>query len=81
VGSDLHARGLYLTSCPALLRVSSAAERPREAFAAVRYRDHWFSIDDRDIPSKRMFTFLMFIFTLVETGGKEGAPVLTIPTQ
>jgi hypothetical protein len=31
--------------------------------------------------SKRLFSFLMFIFTLVETGGREGAPVLTIPTQ
>jgi hypothetical protein len=47
----------------------------------VSYRGHWFSIDDRDMPSKRLFTFLMFIFTLVETGGREGAPVLTIPTQ
>ena len=45
------------------------------------YRGHWFWIDDRDMGSKRLFSFLMFIFTLVETGGKEGAPVLTIPTQ
>ena len=64
-----------------LLRIGSAAERPGEAFAAVRYRGYWFAIDDRDIPSKRMFSFLMFIFTLVETGGKEGAPVVTIPAQ
>jgi hypothetical protein len=33
------------------------------------------------MPSKRLFSFLMFMFTLVETGGKDGAPVLTIPTQ
>ena len=64
-----------------LLRVGSAAEHPGEAFAAVRYRGYWFAIDDRDIPSKRMFSFLMFIFTLVETGGKEGAPIVTIPAQ
>jgi hypothetical protein len=64
-----------------LIQVGSSAERPSEAFAAVRYHGHWFAIDDRDIPSKRMFMFLMFLFTLVETGGKEGAPVLTIPTQ
>jgi hypothetical protein len=31
--------------------------------------------------SKRLFSFLMFSFTLVETGGKEGAPILTIPTR
>src|SRR5262245_45968342 len=66
---------------PPLIRVASSAGRPGDAFAAVPYRGHWFSIDDRDMGSKRLFTFLMFIFTLVETGGKEGAPVLTIPTQ
>ncbi len=66
---------------PPLIRVASSAERTGDAFAAVPYRGHWFSIDDRDMASKRMFSFLMFIFTLVETGGREGAPVLTIPTQ
>jgi hypothetical protein len=64
-----------------LIRIGSAAARPNDAFAAVRYRDHWFAIDDHDMPSKRLFTFLMFLFTLVETGGKEGAPVVTIPAQ
>jgi hypothetical protein len=64
-----------------LIRIESSPERPADAFLAVPYRGHWFWIDDRDMPSKRLFTFLMFVFTLVETGGKEGAPVLTIPTQ
>jgi len=27
------------------------------------------------------FSFIMFIFTLVETAGKESPPILTIPTQ
>jgi hypothetical protein len=47
----------------------------------VRYRGHWFAIDDHGMSSKRLFTFLMFLFTLVETGGKEGAPIITIPAQ
>jgi hypothetical protein len=64
-----------------LIRIESAPERPADAFLAVPYRGYWFWIDDRDMGSKRLFTFLMFIFTLVETGGREGAPVLTIPTQ
>jgi hypothetical protein len=66
---------------PPLIRIGNAAERPGDTFAAVRYRGHWFAIDDRDMASKRLFTFLMFIFTLVETSGKEGAPVVTIPAQ
>jgi hypothetical protein len=64
-----------------LIQIGSAAARPDDAFAAVRYRGYWFAIDDHDMPSKRLFTFLMFIFTLVETSGKEGAPIVTIPAQ
>jgi hypothetical protein len=45
--------------------------RAQRLRVAVPYRGYWFWIDDRDMASKRMFTFLMFIFTLVETGGKE----------
>jgi hypothetical protein len=63
-----------------LIRIASSPERPPDAFVAVPYRDHWFWIDDRDVPSKRLFSFLFFIFTLTETGSKEGLPVLTIPT-
>jgi hypothetical protein len=63
-----------------LLQVKASRERPADAFATVPYRGHWFWIDDRDMPSKRMFSFIMFIFTLVEPGSKEAPPVLTIPT-
>jgi hypothetical protein len=62
-----------------LVRIHSSREKPADAFVAVAYHDYWFWIDDRDFPSKGMFSFLMFIFTLVETGGKEGAPIVTIP--
>jgi hypothetical protein len=62
-----------------LIRIASGPDRAPDAFVAVPFRGYWFWIDDRDIPSKRLFTFLMFIFTLLETGGKEGAPIVTIP--
>ena len=66
---------------PPLIQIASGTERPVVALVSVSYRDHWFWIDDRDMPSKRLFTFLMFLFTLVETGGKEGMPIVTIPTN
>ncbi len=62
-----------------LIRIHSSREKPADVFVTAPYHGYWFWIDDRDLPSKRMFSFLMFIFTLVETGGKEGAPIVTIP--
>ncbi len=62
----------------ALIRIHHANEPPADAFAAVPYRDGWFWIDDRDYQSKKLFSFLMFVMTLTETGGKEGAPIVTI---
>lgn len=64
---------------PPLMRILSSREKPDDAFVAVPYRDHWYWIDDRDMPSKAMFSFLMFIFTLVETGDKGAPPIVTIP--
>ena len=53
--------------------------RPADAFVAVRYRDHWFWVDDRDLASKQTFAFLLFLFSLADTGGKETLPLITIP--
>lgn len=64
---------------PPLLRILSSAAKPGDAFVAVPYRDHWYWIDDRDMPSKALFSFLMFIFTLVETGEKGAPAIVTIP--
>lgn len=62
-----------------LIRVRSGPERPDDAFVAIRYRDNWFWIDDRDLGSKGIFSFLMFLFTLTESGGGQVSPVITVP--
>lgn len=62
-----------------LIRILSSSESPGDAFAAVSYRQEWYWIDDKDLASKRLFSFIMFLFTVTETGDKQGAPVITIP--
>ena len=64
---------------PALLRVASASHKPGDSFVAVPYRGHWYWIDDGDLRSKTLFSFLMFVFSLTETEGRESAPIVTIP--
>jgi len=63
------------------VRIHSGNEPPADAFAAVRYRDTWFWIDDGDLQTKRAMTAVMFFFTLADTGGSEKLPMVTIPAQ
>jgi hypothetical protein len=68
-------------SRPDPVRIHSGQDKPANAFAAVRYRDHWFWIDDGDLLTKRALTAVMFFFTLAETGETGKLPLITIPAQ
>ena len=60
--------------------VSSGPDRPKDAFAEVKYRGNWYWIDHTDLASKRVFTLMLFVTTLTNQAGAEQTPVLTIPT-
>jgi len=70
--------GVFQDSDRQLIQIKAAPQQPADAFVTVRYRDSWFWIDDRDFASKGIFSFLLFVMTLTESEGQEGAPVLTI---
>jgi hypothetical protein len=69
------------TNAVRLIQIRCSKSKPADAFVTVSYRDHWFWIDDRDLKSKRVFSFMMMLFTLADTGEKEPPPLITIPAQ
>ena len=64
-----------------LAHIHSGSEPPRDAYVAVRYRNYWFWIDDRDLESKRAFMFLRIFSSIAETGTVPQVPIITIPAN
>ena len=60
--------------------VHSGLDKPENSFASINYGGYWYWIDPTDLPSKRVFTLMLFLTTLTSTGGDGSNPVLTIPT-
>jgi hypothetical protein len=68
-------------SATRLIEIHSSKDRPTRAFVTVNYRGHWFWIGDRDLKSKRVFSFMMLLFTLADTGESQPMPLVTIPAR
>ncbi len=58
------------------VRVSDA--QPARAFAKIKYRGHWFWIDDADLESKATFSLLKFLTAIQSAAGEGATPLLTI---
>jgi len=68
-----------LASEQQLISIRNSTDEPDNAFVKVSYKDHWYYVDDRDFPSKVVFTFVMVLFSLTEAGDSGGLPLVTIP--
>jgi hypothetical protein len=63
---------------PPLIRIRSGDAPPDAPFVSIEYHGHWFWIDDRDYGSKAVFSFVMIIFSLMDTPPR-GQPLVTVP--
>lgn len=62
-----------------IFRVKTSEARPESSFTAVRYRGHWFYIDDTDLESKTTFGLLLNLFSLQSAQSRAASPLLTVP--
>jgi len=61
---------------------SSTGDRPANAFVAVKHRDVWFYVDDRDYASKRFFNAIYDLFNMeIAPSSGGGGPILTVPVK
>jgi hypothetical protein len=61
------------------VHASKGHKPPAAASAAVKYRDYWFYVDDRDAASKATLALMMQLSRLDFARQQPGAPVLTLP--
>ncbi len=63
------------------IQIHCSRERPSRASPVVRYRDHWFYIDEADQNTKAYFNLLrtMWSISIADAVGQGDAPVYTIP--
>ena len=58
--------------------IQFSKKRPDDAYASVYTHGYWFYIDQNDLKSKRVFTFLELMMNLTETNVAAQAPLMTI---
>ena len=52
---------------------------PKDPFVAASYDGDWFWIDNDDLATKRVFSFVMLLLSLSESSRPGQAPLITIP--
>lgn len=62
-----------------LFRVHQSGQRPRSAYLAVPYRDHWFYLTNSDLDAKSSFMLMSQLFSLNAGAIESVKPTLTIP--
>ena len=63
------------------IKVYSSEKKPEDDFVAISYHGYWFWIEDTDIFSKKIFSFILLLFTLAGSERKVLAPVITVPAS
>ncbi|MEO1029360.1 MAG: hypothetical protein AAFX02_09925 [Pseudomonadota bacterium] len=61
-----------------LFKVLVSKDEPDTAFVKIKYRDHWFWIDDSDLDSKATLNLLVFLVALQSADGGGAGPLLTL---
>lgn len=63
-----------------LMHISSCSVEPKDAYVKVKYRNHWFYINNTDLESKKTFVLLLQLYNLqAGQAAQSPPPILTLP--
>jgi hypothetical protein len=66
---------------PPMLQVFAGPTLPENPYAAVRFAESWYWIDDNDYRSKLIFSIFELLKSIAESAQAQNATVLTIPAR
>jgi hypothetical protein len=62
-----------------LITIHNDINEPNNVYVKVKYNEYWYWIERTDYYSKEVFSYLMLLFSIMETGKFDAAPIITIP--
>lgn len=63
---------------PNLIHILVSREKPSDAFLTIEFRDYWYYIDDRDVPSKNTFAVMQILMSMANDGSGSVGPLISI---
>ena len=68
----------FRPDAPDLIRILVSEEKPETAFLSIKYRDHFYYIDDRDVKSKNTFAVMQILMSMANDGSGSVGPLISI---
>ena len=68
----------FLPEDPDLIHIRVSKEKPGTAFLTIKFRDHWYFIDDRDVKSKNTFAVMQILMSMANDGSGSVGPLISI---
>lgn len=63
------------------VRIHAGNSAPSDAFAAVSHRGHWYWIDQDDVDTIELISFVMLLLNVADTTNSTQLPIITIPSS
>lgn len=63
------------------VHIHSGNSAPSDAFAAVSHRGHWYWIDQNDVDTVELISFVMLLLNVADTTSSTQLPIITIPSS